>query len=305
MRASTESSSDSDSVTRWWTHSSATESYSFFFEPSRWTRSRVTTLWSEIDARIIRGDLGALCRALDGGVDPRLADDDGDTVLHYAAYNGHADCVARLAESGADVNACNRGRRTPLNMAASSGRVAAIRALLAAGADVNLSLRTSPSWSGNAIQSPTALHWAASCKKIGAVEVLLAAGADVDAKTQEPPNANESLHSLTRDATALDQAVAQGGSFKRSSDLRPSRHWLRHNRMIPLLVRAGATIRERHAERDSYCKAVRDAGGIRAYERQHRTTLANILNRGNRLPPAVIPKIVDFWAHVGWYARRG
>ena len=34
VRASTDSSSDSDSVTRWWTHSSATESYSFFFEPS-------------------------------------------------------------------------------------------------------------------------------------------------------------------------------------------------------------------------------------------------------------------------------
>ena len=52
MRASTDSSSDSDSVTRWWTHSSATESYSFFFEPSRSTRSRVTALYSESDARI-------------------------------------------------------------------------------------------------------------------------------------------------------------------------------------------------------------------------------------------------------------
>ena len=72
--------------------------------------------------------------------------------------------------------------------------------------------------------------------------------------------------------------------------------------MVPLLVRAGATIKERHAQRDSYCKAVRDAGGVRAYERQHRTTLANILNRGDRLPADVIPKIVDFWAHVGWYA---
>ena len=39
-----------------------------------------------------------------------------------------------------------------------------------------------------------------------------------------------------------------------------------------------------------------------SYERQHRTTLANILNRGDRLPADVIPKIVDFWAHVGWYA---
>ena len=75
--------------------------------------------------------------------------------------------------------------------------------------------------------------------------------------------------------------------------------------MVPLLVRAGATITQQHADRDKYCKTVRDAGGIRAYERLHRTTLANILNRGNRLPPAVIPKIVDYWAHVGWYVRRG
>jgi len=47
---------------------------------------------------------------------------------------------------------------------------------------------------------------------------------------------------------------------------------------------------------------VLEAGGIRAYERQHRTTLANILNRGTRLPADVIPKIVDYWAHVGRYA---
>ena len=51
----------------------------------------------------------------------------------------------------------------------------------------------------------------------------------------------------------------------------------------------------------SAVKAVLEAGGIRAYERQHRTTLANILNRGDRLPADVIPKIVDFWAHLGWY----
>ena len=99
-------------------------------------------------------------------------------------------------------------------------------------------------------------------------------------------------------------AVKRYGSFKRSVDHRPARDRLRHNRMVSLLVRAGATIKDRHAERDSYCAAVRDSGGIRAYERLHRTTLAKILNRGNRLPPAVIPKIVDFWAHVGWYARR-
>ena len=72
--------------------------------------------------------------------------------------------------------------------------------------------------------------------------------------------------------------------------------------MVPLLVCAGATIDEQHADKSDYLKAVLEAGGIRAYERQHRTTLANILNRGTRLPADVIPKIVDYWAHVGWYA---
>ena len=32
------------------------------------------------------------------------------------------------------------------------------------------------------------------------------------------------------------------------------------------------------------------------------TTVVNALNRGTRLPADVIPKIVDYWAHVGWYA---
>ena len=72
--------------------------------------------------------------------------------------------------------------------------------------------------------------------------------------------------------------------------------------LVPLLVRAGATINERYADRSDYLKAVLEAGGIRAYERLHRSTLANILTRGNRLPADVIPKIVDYWAHVGWYA---
>ena len=67
-------------------------------------------------------------------------------------------------------------------------------------------------------------------------------------------------------------------------------------------VRAGATINEQYADWSDYLKAVLEAGGIRAYERQHRTTLANVLNRGTRLPADVIPKIVEFWAHVGWYA---
>ena len=250
----------------------------------------------DLRAAALRGDVAALCRALNDGADPRLTDDDGDTVLHYAASNGHAVCVAHLAEMGADVNAMNDGLRTPLNMAAASGRVAAIRALLAAGAHVN----------DYAIPSP--LHWAVSHGTAGAVEALLAGGASVSAEAQrhftfDPPGAPTNY--TAQSWSALDQAVKRYGSFKRSVDIRRSWDRLRHNRMVPVLVRAGATIEERHAERDSYCKAVRDAGGVRAYERLHLATLVNILNRGTRLPADVIPKIVEYWAHVGWYARRG
>ena len=104
--------------------------------------------------------------------------------------------------------------------------------------------------------------------------------------------------------TALDQAMKRY-EFAAEVIVRGSRRprpRMRRNRMVPLLVRAGATINEQYADWSDYLKAVLEAGGIRAYERQHRTTLANVLNRGTRLPADVIPKIVDYWAHVGWYA---
>ena len=109
---------------------------------------------------------------------------------------------------------------------------------------------------------------------------------------------------MSTSPTALDQAMKRY-EFEAEVIVRGSprpRPRVRRNRMVPLLVRAGATINERYADRSDYFKAVLDAGGIRAYERLHRSTLANILNRGNRLPTDVIPKIIDYWAHVGWYA---
>ena len=35
--------------------------------------------------------------------------------------------------------------------------------------------------------------------------------------------------------------------------------------------------------------------------RAHRSMFAAIFSRGTRLPADVIPKIVDYWAHLGWY----
>ena len=139
---------------------------------------------------------------------------------------------------------------------------------------------------------------------VEAVEALLAAGADV----------NSECYGWQ---TALDMAVkryAFGTEVIIRGTPRP-RPRVRRNRIVPVLVRAGATIDEdrraatfqaSYADMSDYFKAVLEAGGIRAYERQHRTAFANILNRGKlagkHLPTDVIPKIVDYSFHIGWFA---
>ena len=51
----------------------------------------------------------------------------------------------------------------------------------------------------------------------------------------------------------------------------------------------------------AYLRAVRAAGGFPAYARAHRSRFAAIFSRGTRLPADVIPTIVEYWAHLGWY----
>ena len=41
--------------------------------------------------------------------------------------------------------------------------------------------------------------------------------------------------------------------------------------------------------------------GVTSYARAHRSRYAPIFSRGTRLPADVIPKIVEYWAHLGWY----
>ena len=50
-----------------------------------------------------------------------------------------------------------------------------------------------------------------------------------------------------------------------------------------------------------YLQAVQAAGGFPAYARGHRSRFVGILSRGTRLPADVIPKIIEYWVHVGWY----
>ena len=153
------------------------------------------------------GDGALVAALLSRGADPRAAEPDGTTALHWAARAASADAVERLLAAGADPERANRYGITPLALAAESGEPAVVGALLAAGADPNtatpagetvlmVAARTgrvpildrlltggaevdaTESWRGQ-----TALMWAAAENNADAVARLLAAGADVEARS--------------------------------------------------------------------------------------------------------------------------
>ena len=282
------------------------------------------------------GDLAALTRALDEGADPRLADEDGSTALHYAASNGHVACIVRLAESGADVNAItDMGGVTPLNSAIFHG--AAVRALVSLGAAVDWhECVTVP---GLIFRNtlPTALHWAVEHGSADAVEALIKAGADL-----EHDNASRRLVLASEDEATRRAGLAEAGfdvdeideicdeinevadSSDESSDesstgdnmVDPQRIILgaftpldealarfgtRRHRIVSLLVCAGAKIKSEHEDTSPYLRALIRSGGYAAYAKAHRALLVAILSRGQRLPADVVPRIVDYWAHCGSY----
>jgi ankyrin repeat protein len=165
------------------------------------------------DVRLIEAarqqDAATALRLVREGVDVTVADGDGSTALHWAAYhgdlaltkallqagarvtpvtrvggmgalfmaarNGHAAVVRALLDAGADARGVNANGTTVLMMAAGSGSAEAVRMLIAAGAEVNAT---------DATNGQTALMFAAARNGVGAIEELLAHGADARATTR-------------------------------------------------------------------------------------------------------------------------
>ena len=69
------------------------------------------------------------------GIDLNLADKDGFTALHWAAWSGMRLSLTALAHAGVDVNARENAGYTPLMLAAMRGNAETVEALLALGAD--------------------------------------------------------------------------------------------------------------------------------------------------------------------------
>ena len=82
--------------------------------------------------------LGSVVRdLLREGASPDELDEHGDSPLHRAVRNGHAETLAALLEHGAQVNRPNKDGLTALHWAAMNGREDLARLLLSKGADAN------------------------------------------------------------------------------------------------------------------------------------------------------------------------
>eukprot|EP01047_Picozoa_sp_COSAG01_P039981 COSAG01_NODE_3334_length_6237_cov_11.105246_1_plen_1421_part_00 len=117
---------------------------------------------------------------LKAGASPSMADEAGQTALHWAAKRGVAGCMHALLQhsSPADVHAKDKSEMTALNVAATFGHVEALRYLLSEEVGAELEAKGS--------SGMTALHLAVMNGHVEAVCYLLSVevGAEVEAKTQ-------------------------------------------------------------------------------------------------------------------------
>jgi len=182
-----------------------------------WLRTLAVTAFAvsniaatEADLRLVdaakRADAAAVRALLKAGVNPRLAEKDGTTALHWAAYRDDLESVDALIRAGASVSAANDLGATPLWAAALNGNGGVARRLLAAGANPNAALTLGETLVMTAARSgaadvveqllasgadpnrraargQTALMWAIAQRHPGVVKALLAHGADVHART--------------------------------------------------------------------------------------------------------------------------
>ena len=277
------------------------------------TREALARAGSPIHSAAYHGDVEALRRELDGGVSANAAlteaidGDRGLTPLHLLITRwldlgapARVACFELLRAAGADMDVATADQGVmPLHYAAVDFNAEGISLLLEAGADPN----------------PTSGH--NDIKPIHFLAVLPA----ILEKVNNPSNPQPTEGDITRCISLLVQAGAAVDA-RTSDGLTPLEHAVYHGCRITWagLLRAGAVIPSNLADRDPYLRRVRAAGGYAAYRRRHLDRLTRMFTappvpndgrrrsrrlhrRGGleRLPPEIVMRVVEFWAHVGHY----
>jgi cytohesin len=133
------------------------------------------------------GDLAEVKRLVIGcGVDPNIQDENGETPLHYAAWEGRLKVVKLLLEHGADPNVQDKDGETPLHLAAWDGHLDVVELLLEHGANPNIQenkygktpLHYAVSRCLENKFGRTLLHFTVSRRHVDVARVLLDHGAD-------------------------------------------------------------------------------------------------------------------------------
>jgi len=183
-------------------------------------------------------DRAAVRALLQRHADVNVAQVDGMTALHWAAYHDDLEIVELLVRAGANVKAANRYGITALTLAITNGDSAMVETLLQVGADPNTTLpggetalmtaarvgtlasvkallaRGAKADSGDEKHGQTALMWAAAEGHAPVVEMLIEVGADIHTR-------------LTSGMTPLLFAVREG-----------------HSDVVRALLKAGADVNE-------------------------------------------------------------
>lgn len=142
-----------------------------------WTGRAAAEEGGALRAAVKRGHLSLVRTLLDTHSTLRHAtDEEGSTLLHYAAYWGQIEVAELLITRGADVNIRNQKQGvTPLHFAAQNGHLPLVELLIKQGADVN----------ATSLLDTTPLHYAAAYGQRAVAEFLIAQGANVNARTKE------------------------------------------------------------------------------------------------------------------------
>lgn len=126
---------------------------------------------TDLMAAAYNGDLEELLAILSMPCDVDAQDSHGLTALMYAATKGHAEIVQQIITAGADLELQSKQRYTALMYAVRAESLATVKTLLNAKADPDVHEE------GSTIDTPLTLAAGRGC--LPTVRCLVAAGADV------------------------------------------------------------------------------------------------------------------------------